>query len=91
MSDKSVITVVGKDRVGIVFDVAKILAENQVNIVNLSQQIMDDYFTMILLVNTSACTISRGQMLDVLAQASKDLHLDIRMQDKDLFNAMHRI
>ena len=54
--NNSVITVIGKDRVGIVYDVSKILAENQINILNISQQLMDDFFTMIILVDTSKCT-----------------------------------
>ena len=48
MSSHSVITVIGKDRIGIVYDVSKLLAENQINILNISQQLMDDYFTMII-------------------------------------------
>ncbi len=51
--NNSVITVIGKDRVGIVYDVSRILAENQINILNISQQLMDDFFTMIILVDTS--------------------------------------
>ena len=50
----SVITVIGKDRIGIVYDVSKLLAENQINILNISQQLMDDYFTMIILADTGA-------------------------------------
>ena len=49
----SVITVIGQDRVGIVYDVAKILAENNINILNISQQLMENYFTMIILVDLS--------------------------------------
>ena len=45
--NQSVLTVIGKDRIGIVYDVAKLLAEQQINIVNISQQLMDGYFTMI--------------------------------------------
>ncbi|AIL33083.1 ACT domain-containing protein [Basilea psittacipulmonis] len=92
MSKKnSVITVIGKDRIGIVYDIAKILTEYQFNIVNISQQLMDDYFTMIILVDTSKCQKTRQEMLDIFAQESKKLALDIRMQNEDLFNAMHRI
>ena len=51
--NNSVITVIGKDRVGIVYDVSKILAENQINIINIRHPLMEDFFTMILLVATS--------------------------------------
>ena len=87
----SVITVIGKDRVGIVYDVSKLLAENQINILNISQQLMDNFFTMIILVDTTACPKSRQEMLDLFAAQSKALALDIRMQNEDIFNAMHRI
>lgn len=89
--NRSVITVIGKDRVGIVYDVSKILAEHQLNIVNISQTLMDDYFTMIILVDTSKCVQSRQEILDLFAAESQKLALDIRMQDEELFNAMHRI
>lgn len=87
----SVITVIGKDRVGIVYDVSKLLAENQLNILNISQQLMDDFFTMIILVDTSRCPKSRQEMLDLFAAESQKLALDIRMQNEDIFRAMHRI
>ncbi|UOP05613.1 ACT domain-containing protein [Conchiformibius kuhniae] len=88
---RSVITVIGKDRIGIVYDVARILAENQLNIINISQQLMDDFFTMIILVDTAKCPRSRQEILDLLAAQSAELKLDIRLQDEALFNAMHRI
>ena len=86
--NNSVITVIGKDRVGIVYDVSRILAENQINILNISQQLMDDFFTMIILVDTSKCPKSRQ---DLFAEESKKLALDIRMQNEEIFQAMHRI
>lgn len=91
MSQHSVITVIGKDRIGIVYDVSKLLAENGLNILNISQQLMDDYFTMIILVDSSGCLKSREEMLALFAEESRKLALDIRMQDEALFNAMHRI
>lgn len=87
----SVISVVGKDRIGIVYDVSKILTENRISIINISQQLMSEFFTMIILVDTAQCPKSRQEMLDIFAQASQALALDIRMQNEDLFNAMHRI
>lgn len=87
----SVITVIGKDRIGIVYDVSKLLAENQLNILNISQTLMDDYFTMIILIDSSACPKPRQEILDLFARESKKLALDIRMQNEEIFNAMHRI
>ena len=87
----SVITVISKDRVGIVYDVSKLLFENQINIINISQQLMNDFFTMIILVDTVNCVKSRQAILDLFTAESKKLALDIRMQNEDIFNAMHRI
>ena len=87
----SVITVIGKDRVGIVYDVSKLLFENQINIINISQQLMNDFFTMIILVDTVNCVKSRQEILDLFTAERKKLALDIRMQNEDIFNAMHRI
>lgn len=87
----SVLTVIGKDRIGIVYDISKLLAEHQINILNISQQLMDDYFTMIILIDTDRCSKSRQEMLDIFAAESARLGLDIRMQNEELFNAMHRI
>lgn len=91
MSNHSVLTVIGKDRVGIVAEVATILAEHRINIINISQQLMDDYFTMIILVDTDACSISRTEMLAILAREGASRALDIRLQDEELFHAMYRI
>ncbi|MDY6214906.1 ACT domain-containing protein [Actinobacillus porcinus] len=87
----SVISVIGKDRVGIVYDVAKILAEHQINIVNISQQLMDDYFTMIILVDTAKCPKSFPELAALFELESKKLALDIRLQNEEIFKAMHRI
>ena len=87
----SVITVIGQDRVGIVYDVAKILAENNINILNISQQLMENYFTMIILVDTEKCLKSFPELAAFFSEESKRLALDIRLQNEAIFKAMHRI
>ncbi|MFC2714528.1 ACT domain-containing protein [Kingella denitrificans] len=88
---QSVISVIGKDRVGIVFDVSKILAEHQINILNISQQLMGEFFTMIILVDTAKCTKTPTELAELFAKESKKLALEIRIQNEEIFNAMHRI
>ena len=88
---QSVISVIGKDRVGIVFDVSKILAEHQINILNISQQLMGEFFTMIILVDTAKCTTTPTELAELFAKESKKLALEIRIQNEEIFNAMHRI
>ena len=88
---QSVISVIGKDLVGIVFDVSKILAEHQINILNISQQLMGEFFTMIILVDTAKCTKTPTELAELFAKESKKLALEIRIQNEEIFNAMHRI
>ena len=88
---QSVISVIGKDRVCIVFDVSKILAENQINILNISQQLMGEFFTMIILVDTAKCTKTPTELAELFAKESQNLALEIRIQNEEIFNAMHRI
>lgn len=89
--DQSVLTVIGKDRIGIVYDVAKLLKEQQINIINISQQIMDGYFTMILLVDTSLCTLEYQELANLFAEEGKKMGVDLRLQHTEIFNAMYRI
>ena len=88
---QSVISVIGKDRVGIVFYVSKILAEHQINILNISQQLMGEFFTMIILVDTAKCTKTPTELAELFAKESQKLALEIRIQNEEIFNAMHRI
>ena len=89
---RAVITVAGKDQVGIIAAVTKELAEQNVNVLDITQTILPpDFFTMVMLVDTSACAQSIGDMSDILDQAGKEQGLSIRIQREDIFNAMHRI
>ena len=88
---KAIVTVIGKDRVGITAAVCDLLAQHNINILDISQTVLQDYFTMVMLVDTAACTASIGEMADLLEQAGKEQELSIRIQREDIFNAMHRI
>ena len=87
----AIVTVIGKDRVGITAAVCALLAQHNINILDISQTVLQDYFTMVMLVDTAACTASIGEMADLLEQAGKEQELSIRIQREDIFNAMHRI
>ncbi len=88
---KAIVTVIGKDRVGITAAVCALLAQHNINILDISQTVLQDYFTMVMLVDTAACTASIGEMADLLEQEGKEQELSIRIQREDIFNAMHRI
>ena len=88
---KAIVTVIGKDRVGITAAVCALLAQHNITLLDISQTVLQDYFTMVMLVDTAACTASIGEMADLLEQAGKEQELSIRIQREDIFNAMHRI
>ena len=88
---KAIVTVTGKDRKGIIADVCRILADNGINILDISQTVMQDFFTMIMLIDTEDCLLSFTELCDRMANESKTLGLEIRLQREDIFNAMHRV
>ncbi len=88
---KAIVTVIGKDQVGITAMVCSLLAEHNINILDITQTVLQDYFTMVMLVDTSACSLPIGDMSDLLNKAGQARGLSIRIQREDIFNAMHRI
>ena len=86
---KAVVTVVGKDRVGIIAKVSGLFCENNVNILDISQTIMQDMFTMIMLVELSTSSVKKiNEELNSLAE---QMNLSIHLQNEELFSSMHRI
>ena len=88
---KAIVTVVGKDRVGIIANVCTALANFNVNVLDISQTVMQGYFTMMMATDVSASTIPMAQLASELEKIGKDMGLSIRIQREDIFNAMHRI
>ncbi len=88
---KAVITVVGKDMVGILAKVSDICAENNVNILEVSQSILQDMFCMIMLGDVSQCSTSFTEFSDKLQGMGKQENLEIHVMHEDIFNSMHRI
>ena len=88
---RAIVTVIGKDRVGIIANVCSILAEKEVNILDISQTVMREYFTMIMLVDTTGSATLFAELSKALEARGKEQDLSIRIQREDIFNAMHRI
>ena len=88
---RAIVTVIGKDRVGIIAEVCTLLAGYDVNILDISQTILQEYFTMIMLVDTSACSVPFVDLAGKLQAAGTERSLEVRIQREELFNAMHRI
>ena len=88
---RAIVTVIGKDQVGIIAAVCALLSEHKVNVLDISQTILQEYFTMIMLVDTAAIDLPFAQLVKVLEEAGKERGLVIHAQREDIFNAMHRI
>ena len=88
---KAIVTVVGKDQVGIIAGVCNRLAEYNINVLDISQTIMQGYFTMMMVVEVSMCNISLADLVTKMDDIGKEMGLSIRVQREDIFEAMHRI
>lgn len=86
-----IITVVGKDAVGIIARVCTYLAENQINILDISQTIVGGYFNMMMVTDPSKSPRKTGVIADELDEMGRSMGLSIRVMGEDIFNAMHRI
>ena len=88
---KAIVSVFSKDRIGIIADVCTVLADMRVNVLDLSQTIMDGMFTMVTLADTATSDLTFEQIQERLTEEGKRLGLSIRIQRKDIFDAMHQI
>ena len=88
---KAIVTVVGKDRVGIIASVCTALAEYNVNVLDISQTVMQGYFTMMMATEVSMCKIPLAGLVTKMEEIGKEMGLSIRVQREDIFEAMHRV
>ncbi len=89
---KLVVTIVGKDRVGIIAMVSQVLAENNVNILNINQNIMDGYFNMVMRAEMGDdARMGLTELQKVLKEKGEEMGLDIKAQHQDIFNVMHNV
>ena len=88
---RAVITVVGKDAVGIIADVSNVLKRRSANIVDITQSGLQDLFAMIMLADISKLEGDFIELADDLSALGKELGLDIRVMHEDIFNSLHRI
>ncbi len=88
---KTIITVVGTDTVGIIAKVCTYLADNEVNVEDISQTIIQGYFNMMMIVDTSRSSKPFGEMVNELETIGDEIGLKIRCQHEDIFTRMHRI
>ena len=88
---KAIVTVVGKDQVGIIAAVCVKLAEYNVNVLDISQTVMQGYFTMMMVAEVSACLVPLAKLVGIMDEMGKEKGLSIRLQREDIFEAMHRV
>ena len=88
---KAIVTVVGKDQVGIIAAVCVKLAAYNINVLDISQTVMQGYFTMMMVVDVSGCSIPLAELVGVMDEMGKEMSLSIRVQREDIFEAMHRV
>lgn len=88
---RAIVTVIGKDQVGIIAKVCNVLSEHKVNVLDISQTVLQEYFTMIMLVDVSQSPLPFVKLSELLKSEGEHLGLSIRAQREEIFNAMHRI
>jgi ACT domain-containing protein len=88
---KAVITVIGHDKVGLIAGISAVLQQANVNILDISQTIMQNLFTMIMLTDLEKMNIDFSELRDQLTQKGQELGVDIRIQREEIFQSMHRI
>ncbi len=88
---KAIVTVVGKDQVGIIAGVCNTLAADNINVLDISQTVMQGYFTMMMMVDLSQCQTPFDRLDAALKSFGEERGLSIRIQREDIFDAMHKI
>lgn len=88
---KAVITVTGKDSVGIIANIATECAKYDANIVDISQSVLSEYFAMIMLADIDKLSVPFADFVDAMAEVGKDKNLDVHVMHEDIFNTMHHI
>ena len=86
-----VLTIVGKDKVGITAKVSKALAEMNINIININQNIMQGFFNMVLIADMAEANVPIADARDKMAALGEEIGVEIRLQSEEIFSAMHRI
>lgn len=88
---RAIVSVIGKDKLGIIAKVSGYLFELNINIEDISQTIMQEYFTMIMLVDTDKCTQRFSEISSFLENKGEEIGVTIKIQSEEIFNAMHKL
>ena len=88
---RAIISVIGVDQIGIIAEVSSLLAANKVNILDINQTVLDEYFTMTMLVNLEKLEIPLEELKKQLSKKGEKMGLSIKLQHEEIFRSMHRI
>ncbi|HBC95311.1 MAG TPA: ACT domain-containing protein [Clostridium sp.] len=88
---KAFITVIGKDKVGIIYKITSVLFENNINILDINQTLIENYFTMIMLVDLSKMKTDFTSIKNILENKAREMGVDIKIQREDIFTSMQEI
>lgn len=88
---KSILTVIGKDQVGIIAGISTELGKLNINILNVNQTIMDGYFTMMMMLDISKANVKFEEIKNVLTAKGKELKVDVKIQREEIFESMHSL
>jgi ACT domain-containing protein len=88
---KGIVTVLGKDSVGIIAKICSYMSDKNVNVLDIAQTIVDGYFNMMMVVDLSGSAAPLASMASELETLGRDIGVVVRFQHEDIFNAMHRI
>ncbi|MBD5082140.1 MAG: ACT domain-containing protein [Ruminococcaceae bacterium] len=88
---KAVVAVIGKDTVGILAKISAICAADNVNVMDVTQTIMQDMFAMTMLIDISKCTEEYSVLADKLKKAGEEMNLQVHVMHEDIFNSMHHV
>jgi ACT domain-containing protein len=91
LSGRAIVTIIGSDRVGIIAGIATALAEADVNILDISQSVIREFFTMIMMVDLGGSAISFDELSERLASKGAELSVRVEIQREEIFKAMHRV
>lgn len=91
LSGRAIITIIGSDRVGIIAGIASVIAEANVNILDISQSVIREFFTMIMMIDLSGATLTFDELNARLARKGRELAVRVEIQREEIFKTMHRI
>ena len=86
-----VLTIVGKDKVGITAKVTNALADMNINIININQNIMQGFFNMVLIADMEGANVTLAEAREFMVKLGEEIGVEIRLQSEEIFTAMHRI